>query len=615
MAGSARHGRRACYSTPSTGANPMAMKPTPLFPLLLTLLLAACGSLRPSAAVPATPVAQAAPDEGDDDAPAPRPDEDEAAAPEVPLTPELLYGIVAAEVAAQRGSGGASVATFMDLARKTRDPRLARRAAELAFYTGQTDAALAALRLWTELNPASDTAREQLFLAYLRTGRLAESLPLVDSLLHNQPARARALFLQLARLSANQPDKAGAYRVVSQLAARFPDLPEAHFALAAIAAETGDEATVNTAFDRLAVLAPQWELPVAWQTDRLRRQSAAVAAAFLRRELDRRPGLSLELQTAYPRLLVSAHRFAEARNAYETLLAANPGVPDLLYGAGLLAFQQQDYPAADRYLQAAIARNHPESDFIRLTLGQMGELRKTPAVARQWYERIGPGPQYVSAQTRLALLDAREGHLEAGMARLSGLGDAASANPQEKSEAVLAQAQIARDAGRYDLAMQVLDNALLSDPEAPELLYERALVADHLGQVEKAEADLRRFLRLKPDDAQGLNALGYILANRTARHAEALALIERALKQEPDSPMVLDSMGWVLFRMGRAQAALPYLERAWRALPDAEVAAHYGEVLWTLGRTDEARRIFDAGAAREAGNPVLTETLRRLIPQ
>src|SRR5690606_12879141 len=126
--------------------------------------------------------------------------------------------------------------------------------------------------------------------------------------------------------------------------------------------------------------------------------------------------------------------------------------------------------------------------------------------------------------------------------------------------------------------MALLNEAVSDFPDQTDLLYSRAMTAEKLGNLGQLEADLRRMLELKPDDSVALNALGYTLADRTDRHQEAFGYISRALEQRPTDPAVMDSMGWVLYRLGQPDEALPWLQKAWQAFPDPEVASHLGEV-------------------------------------
>ena len=88
----------------------------------------------------------------------------------------------------------------------------------------------------------------------------------------------------------------------------------------------------------------------------------------------------------------------------------------------------------------------------------------------------------------------------------------------------------------------------------------------------------------------------------------------RAAALVPDDPAILDSLGWVSYRLGEMDKALKYLSMAFEKLEDAEIAAHYGEVLWKMDQKDKAREIWKKGQAQNAENPVLIETLERIKP-
>src|SRR5690606_5958962 len=171
---------------------------------------------------------------------------------------------------------------------------------------------------------------------------------------------------------------------------------------------------------------------------------------------------------------------------------------------------------------------------------------------------------------------------------------------------------VLREAGREEEAFDVLASALERMPENPELLYDHAMAAERLDRIEVMETSLRKLIGLRPDYAHAYNALGYTLADRGMRLDEAKALIEKALELAPDDGQILDSMGWVLFRQGETDAAIAYLEKAWERLPDAEIGAHLGEVLWKAGRIEDARRIWSEAAANDPDNRVLQETVARL---
>jgi len=577
--------------------------------VLAPLALAACASPVPPASTVAvaSPVAPAQPQEEEVKEVA---DADNPAIPKLQLKPEWLYGVLASELAAQRGSVAPAAESYLSLAKATRDPRMARRASEFALFAGQINTASEALGLWLELDPADETAREQFFVTLLRSGKLADSRTLLDTLLQKQPKRAAAIFVQLARLASRQADKAGAEQLVSELAARYPDLPEARFAHLAVAAEAGKQDAVDAELTRLAQIAPQWELPVMWQLERLRRQSPVLALDFLKAELARRPQASAELGMNYIRLLAADKRYAEADAYAQTLLQRFPKQAALLHLAGLLAFQNGKLDAARQYLQAALSQGFNDPNELRFVLGQLAEERQQPQEAQTWYTQVDAGDNLVPARVRAAQLQAAAGQWQQAIDSLADL----AANPQHAVRISQVQSRIAKEAGQPQRAIELLTQSLQALPEQADLLYERALLLDGAKRPAEAEQDLRTLLKARPGDAQALNALGYVLTNQGRNLKEAQAYIEQALKAEPDSAMILDSMGWVLFRQGHAQQALKYLQDAFARMPDPEVAAHLGEVLWSLGRKDEARAIWDKARQQEPDHPVLSDTLNRLTP-
>ncbi|MDF0605284.1 tetratricopeptide repeat protein [Neisseriaceae bacterium TC5R-5] len=572
---------------------------TPLLPLLMVLLLSACSSLK-------APESEIATNTNNEAVASNTPQE--AHLPKISLEPDIFYSIIASEIAAQRGAVGAAARSYLTLAKQTRDPRMAQRATEFAMFAGMPNETSNALALWLELEPDSIPAQEQLFITVLRAGKLTENTTLIENLLQRDAERAPAIFIQLARLSSRQTDKSTASSFIQQLTSRYSNLPEARFALLVYAAELGEQATVDSEFDRLAQLAPTWDLPVMWQLDRLYKTNPEQAITFLQRELARRPKASLDLRMAYPRLLVATKHFSEAGNAFDMLLKTDPNNPEILYASGLIAYERQDLSKADQYLRQALANNHPETNFIHFTLGQIAEERHDLANARKFYERVGASPQFLTAQSRLATLDAADGKLDSALHRLNHL----ASNDEERVSLTLLQSQLAREAKAYSKAHKLLSQALQKQPKSSELLYERALVSDSLGQPVQAERDLKLLLKQQPNHIQALNALGYTLINKTNRYREGLSYIERALKQEPNNPMILDSQGWAQFKLGQFESASKTLQKAYDLLPDPEVAAHLGEVLWRQGQTVEALAIWNKALSENNSHEVLNETMQRL---
>jgi Flp pilus assembly protein TadD len=236
---------------------------------------------------------------------------------------------------------------------------------------------------------------------------------------------------------------------------------------------------------------------------------------------------------------------------------------------------------------------------------------KQPEVAATHYAEVKAGNYLVPARSRQAALLARAGKLDEARALLAATQ---GENDAQNVRLIQAQAELLRDSREYGAAFDVLSAGLKRYPDSADLLYDRAMVAERLNKLDSLESDLRRVMALRPDDAQAYNALGYTLADRTDRLAEAVTLLDKALTLAPEDPFILDSVGWAQYRSGNLARAQEYLERAYTIRPDPEIAAHLGEVLWARGRRDDAGKLWQTSLQTHPQNEVLLETLRRHRP-
>jgi Flp pilus assembly protein TadD len=213
------------------------------------------------------------------------------------------------------------------------------------------------------------------------------------------------------------------------------------------------------------------------------------------------------------------------------------------------------------------------------------------------------------AQLRRAGLMAQQGQLEAALTLIHSLPERSAADARLKRSA---EVQMLREHKQFQRARSVLEAALAHNPEDTEVLYELAMLAEKMDDLAEMERLLRQLMAAKPEDPQAYNALGYSLADRGLRLPEARQLIEKALALTPNDPFIVDSLAWVAFRMGQNDEALRLLRSAFSQKPDAEIAAHLGEVLWVSGQADEARKIWREGRAINPDNETLKTTLQRL---
>jgi len=532
--------------------------------------------------------------------------------PEQQLTPPILFKFLLAEIALQRGQQAVAVQAYLDLARETRDPRIAQRAAVVAWNAHAAGQALEAATLWLEVDPDSPQALQVLATLLIGENRLADARPLMEKLLAADQTNAGAAFLWLNTLLARYPDKAAALQFAQQLAAPYPAVPEAHYAVARAAwgAEKPDVALSEV---RAALkLRPEWEQAALFQGQLLQRTSDGAALAYFAEYLASYPR-AMDVRLSYARLLVNAQKFDEARSEFQKLQQQFPDNPQVSMAVALLSLQLRDYDAAEAQLKHVLDTDYKDPDTVRYYLGQLAEERKRYDEALKWYASVADGDQYVPAQARYASVMVKQGDLPGARKFLRRLQSQAR-DERQRVELVQAEAQLLSDVNQYGEAYEVLDRALQKTPDSTDLLYDHAMMAEKLDRMDVLEANLRKVIQIKPDYAHAYNALGYTLADRNTRLPEAYTLIEQALKLAPDDPFIIDSMGWVLYRMGKNEQSLGYLKRAFDLRPDPEIAAHLGEVLWNAGRRDEARRIWSTALQGAPDNTVLLATVKKFTP-
>ena len=525
------------------------------------------------------------------------------------LTEQLMFKLVLAEVAVQRGQMQVAVPAYLDLARETRDPRVAQRATEVAWNARFVDSAIEAAGIWLEADPQSQQARQVLAALLVNQAQLANALPHLEKWLQADKEHVGQSFLQITSLLARHKDKQAVLNLMQGLASSYPEVPEARFAVAQAAwnAQNVDLALSET---RAALeLRPDWELAALFQAQVLQRRSGTEALAYLADYLERHPQAK-DARLNYARLLVSEKKLPEARKQFEALLAEFPNNPDVTMAVALLAMQSNDYDAAEIQLKRALENHYKDPDAVRLYLGQVNEERKRFDEALKWYGSVSAGEQYINAQAHYAGVLSKQGRLADARKHLHEI---TPRNNQQRVQLTQAEAALLREAGDYQEAYSVLSRALEEMPDYPELLYDHAMAAEKVNRPDVLESNLRKLIQIRPDHAHARNALGYTLADRNERLGEAHELIASALKLAPEDPFIMDSMGWVLYRQGQMKEALSYLQRAYALRPDPEIAAHLGELLWVGGQHEQARKLWSDQLKDHPKNELLQNTVNRFL--
>ncbi|NKN32179.1 tetratricopeptide repeat protein [Marichromatium bheemlicum] len=519
---------------------------------------------------------------------------------------ERVFAVLAAEIAVQRGELVRAHHYYMQAAMLTRRPRLAELAVRSAIAADDDEAAWRALRLWLELAPTAEAAHQVAAFLSLRADDMAAALTHLRRLVELAGDGIAEAYAQVVSIVARAPDVETRLALMRALVEAFPESAEARQSLAMVAASAGRFELAATAARHALGLRPDWNKPRLFLVRLLLSEGRRTEARELIEDFVANSPDDAALRMLYGQLLVDDRDYGSAREVFARLLANQPKQPDVLFALGILSLQLDDLEAACGYFERLYATGQ-RRDEAAFYLGQAEERAGRDRQAASWYARVGDA-NHTDAQVRIALIEARGGDLARAREILQRLRDRA---PEDAIALYMVEAEILAEVGQPGQAMAVYAAALEVYPEEPNLLYARALYAVERDRLELAERDLRQIIANDPEHADALNALGYTLADRTERYDEARGYIERAYALKPDEPAILDSMGWVHYRLGDYDTALEYLQRAFAALDDGEIAAHLGEVLWELGRHDEAQAVWARALEAHPGHAYLTDVIER----
>lgn len=582
-----------------------------------SLLLTACAQ-PPKRAEPVQPEpAQSEPVQSESDQPphpvSPRQTQSEAAPvlPNIELSEELLYEFLLTEIANQRGHTALAVEGSNDMASKTRDPRLAQRATQLAIESGDMDKAVAAFRLWQEVEPDSPLVGRMLASVLLRGGRLDEAQIELAKVLKEEGADTGRTFMQIYQMVMPYPDKAAALKLVRDLAEPYPNLAEAHWSVAHLAQIANDRELALAEVRKARSLRPEWDMAVSLEAQLLQKSAPQQGLEVLRDYLSKYPDMH-EIRLQYARALLEQKQFKQSREEFQRLVKDNPDNPDLGFAIAMISLRLNDLQGAEMQLKQELSRGMKDGSVVHFYLGQLYEAKESEDEAMAHYREVKGGEYLFTAQLRIAYLLGKRGKLAEARQQLHQVQ---ADNNQQRVQLVLIEAQLMREANQAEDAYQVLQQGLEKLPNHPDLLYETAMLADRIGKPDVFEQLMRKLIRIRPDHAHAYNALGYSLLERNERIPEAVQLVEKALQLAPGDMAIMDSVGWGYYRSGRIDESLSMLRRAFAGNPDPEIAAHLGEVLWVHGDKEEARKIWLDGLKANPGNVHLQEVIKKFMPE
>jgi tetratricopeptide (TPR) repeat protein len=534
-----------------------------------------------------------------------------APAPEIEygsFTEDQLYEAIVSELSAQRGQVVEAGESYFGLAMSTRDLTIIQRAIQFASVNADTNALLQLGLLWAQLEPTNSQPQLLLSIQFLESGAFGQAISHMSRVLDlGGNMDFAALSSRTGRL--NPQDRSVLIENLRRLKGEFGNQTSIHLTLVQLLAQNGNFEEALTEIELLkddTDLTPNMvmlESQILQSLENPERATRVMRTGVARFETDK------SLRLNYARLLIQNEEYEQAQEQFQILVEQDPQDWETLYSVALLDTQLENF---DRAIAAytkliAVDQRADESQYnLGLIYQQQDNLGKSIENFRQ--VRIGTS-NFLAAQQQATRLSIQSGRLDDAHDWLSQLS---RGQPRLEVLFTTIESSLLIQEGHPDAAEQLLNTALNKFPNETDLLFARVLYYDSQSNPDGSERDLKQIIIMQPEDSRALNHLGYMLADQTTRHEEALELIERAIAISPGEPAIIDSLGWALYKVGRYEEALVQMRRAFAAFPDDEVASHLGEVLWALERFDEAMRVWQDALETEPESPLIAEAMKRL---
>ena len=521
--------------------------------------------------------------------------------------PDLVFRLLLAEIASQRGELNLASELFLDLAKQTDSALLAERATRLTGLTRNGTIALEASKVWNELNKDSNDAQQALSEILIANNKLGEAKPILQKLLLKEKTRASG-FLYLNSMLSRVSDKKAVLILVADLAQPYPKLAEAHFAVVHAAWIAKDQKIYEKELTAINQIKPDWEMPILFKGQILAQENPEETLNFYSNFLNKYPK-SNDVRLEYAKLLTNGRKFNEAKNEFIKLVGAANSSAEITIAVGLLSIELEDYDLAEKYFLQSLKRNPKDKDQIYIYLAKIADKKNQGDAAIVWLNKVSSGNHFIESKLIIAEVIAKKESIDKALVFLNTIN---SNSLDEKLSILQLKISLLTRSNRHQEAFQLMQNEATNFAQSPEFKFDYALLADKLNKYDLMERLLREAIKIKPDYAVAYNALGYSFADRNINLEDAKKYIEVALSISPSNHYILDSMGWLYFRLGKLDLALSFIQKAYDVQPDPEIAAHLGEILWAQGKKKESNDVLELSLQSFPDNEVLKEAFRRL---
>ncbi len=524
------------------------------------------------------------------------------------IDPDVLFLLMTAEIAGQRGQYALALDGYLRAANKIKDVEVIKRAAKIAVYLQDMPKLERSLQLWMEVDPDNLEAHYLLAIEAIKSGNKARAIESLDFILARDDSDFESNTLAMLKGLQKPAELALAYQVFEALSIKYPGNEKLYFVQALMDVQGKRNRQAQLKIAKALVLEPNWVKALLLQAQLYIVQGKlAEATELLQRADTEKPRMQIREQIA--QLLMQQGRFDEAQDVLQDLIVQAPENNELKFKLALV-YLQVDKEAEARDILEALVDDPAYRDRAAFYLGRIEAKARHAKEALEWFDGIGTDPYKYEAGISSILILMDEQRFKKGLLRVQRMQ---TEYLQKKSDLVLIESEIYSQMQAYAKAFDVLTTALLEDADNHKILYARALIAEKLDKLDVLEDDLKYILEKNPNNVSALNALGYTLADKTNRYAEAKVYLDKALALKPNDAIIMDSYGWLLFKLNKVSEAYQYLQRAYELEPQAEIAAHLVDVLWVMGEESEARAILSDALQKDPSDSLLIEVKERLL--
>jgi len=525
------------------------------------------------------------------------------------ISPKVMFLLLTAEVAGQRGQYGIALDGYLRAAAIEKDIDVIKRSASIAVFLQDEKKLDEAVGYWLEIDENDLEARHLKAVAAIQGGRNVVAIEQINFILDKAPQDFDVRMQIIVKNLRKQESFRVAYDVFTTLSAQHPANESFYFILAYLDYQAKQYLPAQQKLKQALEIKSHWVKALLLQGQvYIGQNKLELATESLQQAVAEEENAKISEQIA--QLLINQNRFNEALDVLDELSDKNPGNNAIKMQQALVMLQLDSGSDGAEKILLELVEVAKYRDQCLYYLGRIAVSKKQHQSALNWFDAVAEGKYKYEANVSVVLVLMKENRLNEALLRVEQVKQA---YPQKADKLVLIESEVLSRKKQYQQAFDVLSSALLKSPENSDILYARALMAEKTGDIKTLEDDLKYILEKRPNDATALNALGYTLVDKTQRYEEARGYIEKALAIKPNEAVFIDSYGWLFFKMGRFEEAKKQLEKAYALQPQAEIAGHLVEVLSALNQHKGAKELLMKALKLNADDDYLLALKQQLL--